>query len=106
MFLLAVEQGLKYAKSHEWAKIDGDTATVGISDFAQVAKSLEADQAVEYDQAWALQILKGLFSGLCLTDAWLQAKMHYDVFCTYLDMTKSCPAVAFGIGSRNVLVIL
>ena len=27
--------GLKYAESHEWAKVGGDTATVGISDFAQ-----------------------------------------------------------------------
>ena len=27
---------MKYAKSHEWAKVDGDTATIGISDFAQV----------------------------------------------------------------------
>jgi glycine cleavage system H protein len=26
---------LKYAKSHEWARIEGDTATVGISDHAQ-----------------------------------------------------------------------
>ncbi len=25
-----------YAKSHEWAKVDGDVATVGISDHAQV----------------------------------------------------------------------
>ncbi|KAK9809863.1 hypothetical protein WJX72_000556 [[Myrmecia] bisecta] len=33
-FATAVD-GLKYAKSHEWAKVDGDTATVGISDFAQ-----------------------------------------------------------------------
>lgn len=24
----------KYLKSHEWAKVDGDVATVGISDFA------------------------------------------------------------------------
>ena len=24
-----------YAKSHEWVVIDGDTATIGISDFAQ-----------------------------------------------------------------------
>ena len=28
---------LQYAKSHEWAKIEGDTAIVGISDFAQDA---------------------------------------------------------------------
>lgn len=28
-------QDLKYTKDHEWVKIDGDTATVGITDFAQ-----------------------------------------------------------------------
>ena len=27
--------GLRYTKDHEWVKIDGDTATVGITDFAQ-----------------------------------------------------------------------
>lgn len=32
----AVVDGLKYQDSHEWAKVDGDIATVGISDFAQV----------------------------------------------------------------------
>ena len=26
---------LKYTKDHEWVKIDGDIATVGITDFAQ-----------------------------------------------------------------------
>jgi glycine cleavage system H protein len=26
---------LKYAKSHEWIRVEGDTATVGISDHAQ-----------------------------------------------------------------------
>ncbi|CAL1241325.1 glycine cleavage system protein GcvH [Candidatus Methylocalor cossyra] len=26
---------LKYAKTHEWAKLEGDTVRVGISDFAQ-----------------------------------------------------------------------
>eukprot|EP01025_Chloroclados_australasicus_P047108 TRINITY_DN5231_c1_g1_i2.p1 TRINITY_DN5231_c1_g1~~TRINITY_DN5231_c1_g1_i2.p1 ORF type:complete len:102 (-),score=11.17 TRINITY_DN5231_c1_g1_i2:24-329(-) len=30
-----VQDGLKYAESHEWLKVEGDTATVGISDFAQ-----------------------------------------------------------------------
>jgi glycine cleavage system H protein len=28
---------LKYTKEHEWALIDGDTVTVGITDFAQSA---------------------------------------------------------------------
>jgi glycine cleavage system H protein len=32
---MAVKQGLFYTKDHEWAKVDGDTATVGITDYAQ-----------------------------------------------------------------------
>ena len=27
--------GLKYSKEHEWVRVDGDVATVGISDYAQ-----------------------------------------------------------------------
>ncbi len=27
--------GLKYTKTHEWVKVDGDIATVGITDYAQ-----------------------------------------------------------------------
>jgi glycine cleavage system H protein len=47
---------LRYTKDHEWVKLDGDTATIGITDFAQrelgdivyveietVGKSLEAE---------------------------------------------------------------
>jgi len=30
-----IPEGLKYTKDHEWIKIEGDTATVGITDFAQ-----------------------------------------------------------------------
>lgn len=30
-----VPESLKYTEDHEWIKIDGDTATVGITDFAQ-----------------------------------------------------------------------
>jgi glycine cleavage system H protein len=29
------ENQCKFAKSHEWAQLDGDVATVGISDYAQ-----------------------------------------------------------------------
>jgi glycine cleavage system H protein len=32
---MAVQQGLLYTKDHEWAKVAGDTATVGITDYAQ-----------------------------------------------------------------------
>lgn len=30
-----VPADLKYTKDHEWLKIDGDTVTIGITDFAQ-----------------------------------------------------------------------
>ena len=30
-----IPSDLKYTKDHEWVKIDGDIATVGITDFAQ-----------------------------------------------------------------------
>jgi glycine cleavage system H protein len=32
---LAQPEGLLYSKEHEWVKIDGDKATVGITDYAQ-----------------------------------------------------------------------
>jgi glycine cleavage system H protein len=32
---LAQPQDLLYSKEHEWVKLDGDTATVGITDYAQ-----------------------------------------------------------------------
>ncbi|MGC6532690.1 MAG: glycine cleavage system protein GcvH [Flavobacteriales bacterium] len=28
-------EDLKYTKDHEWVKVEGDTATIGITDFAQ-----------------------------------------------------------------------
>ena len=30
-----IPKDLKYTKDHEWVKIDGDSATIGITDFAQ-----------------------------------------------------------------------
>ena len=30
-----VPADLKYTKDHEWVKVDGDIATIGITDFAQ-----------------------------------------------------------------------
>lgn len=30
-----VPEGIKFSADHEWIKIDGDTATIGISDYAQ-----------------------------------------------------------------------
>lgn len=34
-FLVSVPSELKYTKSHEWVKIDGDIVTIGITDHAQ-----------------------------------------------------------------------
>ena len=33
--IMNLPENLKYTKDHEWVKIDGDTAYVGITDFAQ-----------------------------------------------------------------------
>jgi glycine cleavage system H protein len=30
-----IPEGLKYTKDHEWIKLEGNTATIGITDFAQ-----------------------------------------------------------------------
>ena len=30
-----IPEDLKYTKTHEWVKVEGDTATTGITDFAQ-----------------------------------------------------------------------
>ena len=32
-----IQDNLLYTKDHEWAKIDGDSATIGITDYAQHA---------------------------------------------------------------------
>lgn len=34
-YKMNIPQDLKYTKDHEWVKVDGQTATVGITDFAQ-----------------------------------------------------------------------
>ena len=32
-----VPEGLRYSKEHEWVRVDGDTAVIGITDYAQDA---------------------------------------------------------------------
>ena len=32
-----IEEGYRYAESHEWVKVEGDVALIGISDYAQHA---------------------------------------------------------------------
>ena len=38
----------RYAKSHEWVTLDGTTATVGISDYAQVSTKREDTRDVNW----------------------------------------------------------
>lgn len=33
--MASVKEGLLYSESHEWVKVEGDIAVVGVSDFAQ-----------------------------------------------------------------------
>jgi glycine cleavage system H protein len=39
VFMSKVREGLLYTKEDEWVKVDGDTATIGITDHAQDALS-------------------------------------------------------------------
>lgn len=32
---MEIKEGLKYSKEHEWVKVEGETAYVGITDYAQ-----------------------------------------------------------------------
>lgn len=32
---MKIPESLRYTKDHEWVKIEGDTATIGVTDFAQ-----------------------------------------------------------------------
>lgn len=32
---MGAPKDLKYSKSHEWVRVDGDTATIGLGDYAQ-----------------------------------------------------------------------
>lgn len=46
---MKIPENLKYTKDHEWVKIEGDIATVGVTDFAQ--KELGDIVYVEVDTA-------------------------------------------------------
>ena len=67
---------LKYTKDHEWIKIEGDIATVGITDFAQgelgdiVYVEVETlDETLEADAVFgtveAVKTVSDLFMPLC-----------------------------------------
>lgn len=69
--LPAVVSGLKYAEDHEWVKVEGDVATIGITDHAQV-----------WSGAWAVHSLRTGLRHHAL--AWQQGRllsMHAENVC-------------------------
>ena len=69
-----IPKDLKYTKDHEWIKVDGDIATIGITDFAQgelgdivyvevdtIDETLEKEEVLEQ-----LKLLKQYLIYLCL----------------------------------------
>jgi glycine cleavage system H protein len=68
-------ENLKYTKDHEWVKIDGQTATVGITDFAQgelgdivyveiESKGEDLDHEVVFGTVEAVKTVSDLFMPL------------------------------------------
>ena len=62
---------LSYSKSHEWIKMDGDTAIIGISDFAQDALGdvVFVNLPAEGDDVTAAEAFS------CLNREWLDAEL-------------------------------
>jgi glycine cleavage system H protein len=70
-----IPEDLKYTKDHEWAKIDGDIATIGITDYAQSElgdivfvelpeKGLTTSQGESFGTIEAVKAVSDLFSPL------------------------------------------
>lgn len=61
-----IMDGLLYSESHEWVKVDGNTATIGITDFAQksmgnivyVDMPEEDDEVSQNEEFGALESVK------------------------------------------------
>ena len=72
---MSLPQDLKYTKEHEWIKIDGDMATIGITDHAQgelgdiiFVEFPDTDQEIELDEPFgtieAVKTVADLFGPL------------------------------------------
>ena len=67
---------LKYTKDHEWVKIEGNVATVGITDYAQgelgdiVFVEVETEGEDPYGKGWMIKIeFSGEPEGELLSDS-------------------------------------
>ncbi|MDB4694730.1 glycine cleavage system protein GcvH [Flavobacteriales bacterium] len=70
-----IPQDLRYTKEHEWVRLDGDTATIGITDYAQgelgdivfiEVETVDEEVAVEevFGSIEAVKTVSDLFSPL------------------------------------------
>ena len=70
-----IPQDLRYTKDHEWVRLDGDTATIGITDYAQgelgdivfiEVETVDEEVAVEevFGSIEAVKTVSDLFSPL------------------------------------------
>jgi len=61
-----IQEGLKYSESHEWVKVEGNIAVIGVSDFAQkemgdityVDMPAEDDEVTAGEEFGALESVK------------------------------------------------
>ena len=65
-----VKDDLRYAESHEWVKLEGDIATVGISDYAQHALGdiVYVDMPEVGDEVEAGEVFGAVESGKAASD--------------------------------------
>ncbi|MBF0532292.1 MAG: glycine cleavage system protein GcvH [Candidatus Omnitrophica bacterium] len=63
---MEIEQNLLYTKEHEWVNVEGDSATIGISDYAQeslgditfVEVPSEGDEVEQFEQIASVESVK------------------------------------------------
>ena len=68
-----VLEGLKYSESHEWVKVEGNVAVIGVSDFAQkemgdityVDMPEEGDDVLAGEEFGALESVKAASDLIC-----------------------------------------
>ena len=68
-----IVEGLKYSESHEWVKVEGNVAWVGVSDFAQkemgdityVDLPEEGDDVIAGEEFGALESVKAASDLIC-----------------------------------------
>lgn len=54
---MAVPSEFKYSKEHEWVKVEGNTATIGITEYAQ--GELETSYLSNYQMSM-MKLMKGI----------------------------------------------